>query len=187
MIKQDVTKETLHLLLDHFSIWFEPPKISFRINSSEYFKSPLLAKALVCQRACKTFLLGASTPIRTIMEILDEEKSLLGVDLIHNKRLIAKDVNEKQILKEIKDKKAKIIVTPIGGQGFIFGRGNLQISPTVIRQVGINNIIVVATRHKIRELRSLRVDTGDTKLDEAFRGYISTKTGYREETAVRVE
>ena len=78
-------------------------------------------------------------------------------------------MNEKQILQAINGKATKIIVTPIGGQGFIFGRGNQQISSKVIRQVGLDNIVVVATKSKLDRLESLRVDTGDPELDEQFR------------------
>ena len=82
---------------------------------------------------------------------------------------MASDVNETQILEAISGKPAQIIVTPIGGQGFIFGRGNQQISAKVIRQVGLDNIVVVATASKLRGLKSLRADTGDPALDDAFR------------------
>ncbi|MCL2287589.1 MAG: ATP-NAD kinase, partial [Candidatus Bathyarchaeota archaeon] len=61
------------------------------------------------------------------------------------------------------------IVTLIGGQGFIFGRGNQQISPRVIRQVGLENIVVVATESKVQNLGSVKVDTGDTVLDTMFK------------------
>jgi predicted polyphosphate/ATP-dependent NAD kinase len=115
------------------------------------------------------YIVGPGTTTRTIGDLLNANKTLLGVDLFCNKKLMAKDVNEKQILTEIGGKKAQIIVTPIGGQGFIFGRGNQQISPKVIRQVGIENIIVVATKSKMENLKSLRVDTGDSNLDEEFR------------------
>jgi predicted polyphosphate/ATP-dependent NAD kinase len=72
-------------------------------------------------------------------------------------------------LQGIEGKTARIIVTPIGGQGFIFGRGNQQISSKVIRQVGLDNIVVVATKSKMDKLESLRVDTGDSELDGRFR------------------
>ena len=133
------------------------------------------------------YIIGPGTTTRTIGDLLDAKKTLLGVDLFCNKKLIAKDVNEKQILEKIKGKTAQIIVTPIGGQGFIFGRGNQQISPAVIRQIGRDNIVVVAAEGKLRSLKSLRVDTGDPSLDDALRGYIKVITDYKKEHMMRVE
>ena len=63
---------------------------------------------------------------------------------------------------------AKIILSPIGAQGFILGRGNQQISARIVRRVGIGNIIVVATPHKLRETPLLYVDSGDPVLDTGF-------------------
>jgi len=134
------------------------------------------------------YIVGPGTTTRTIGDLLDVKKTLLGVDLFCNKKLIAKDVNEKQILEEIRGKKAQIIVTPIGGQGFIFGRGNQQISAKVIRQVGIDNIIVVATKSKLENLKSLRVDTGDPDLDEELRKRkLKVIVDYKTERVIRVE
>ena len=115
------------------------------------------------------YIIGPGTTTRTIGDLLDQKKTLLGVDLFQDKKIIAKDVGEKQILRAIDGKAARIIVTPIGGQGFIFGRGNQQISAKVIRQVGLDNIVVAATNGKLDRLESLRVDTGAAKLDEQFR------------------
>jgi predicted polyphosphate/ATP-dependent NAD kinase len=116
------------------------------------------------------YIIGPGTTTRIIGDLLDAKKTLLGVDLFCDKKLVASDVNEKRILEAIRGKIARIIVTPIGGQGFIFGRGNQQISPEVIRQVGSDNIIVVATESKLGSLRgSLKVDTGDSGLDEDLR------------------
>ena len=133
------------------------------------------------------YVIGPGTTTRTIVDLLEEEKTLLGVDLLCNKKLVAEDVNEKQILEAIKGKAAKIIVTPIGGQGFIFGRGNQQISPAVIRKVGLDNVIVVATKQKMWGLRTLRVDTGDSSLDRELRGQIRVITDYREAVLAPVE
>lgn len=134
------------------------------------------------------YIIGPGTTTRTIGDLLDAKKTLLGVDLFCNKKLIAKDVNEKQILEKIKRKTAQIIVTPIGGQGFIFGRGNQQISPKVIRRVGLDNIVVIATEGKLGSLKSLRVDTGDSGLDDALRGhYLRVITDYKMEYVMRVE
>ncbi|MEM3626557.1 MAG: ATP-NAD kinase family protein [Candidatus Bathyarchaeia archaeon] len=133
------------------------------------------------------YIVGPGTTTRTILDLLDLKKTLLGVDLICNKKLIAKDANEKQIIEKISDKEARIIVTPIGGQGFIFGRGNQQISPTVIKRVGLDNIIVIATEGKLRNLKSLRVDTGDPSLDDAFRSRpFKVITNYKVECIVQV-
>jgi predicted polyphosphate/ATP-dependent NAD kinase len=133
------------------------------------------------------YIVSAGTTTRTIGDLLDQKKTLLGVDIFWNKNIVAKDVNEKQILEAIKDKTARIIVTPIGGQGFIFGRGNQQISPKVIRQVGIDNILVIATDNKMKNLKSLKVDTGDTELDVSFRGTIKVVTDYKVQQTVPIK
>lgn len=133
------------------------------------------------------YVVSAGTTTRTIGDLLDQKKTLLGVDLFVNKKIVAKDVNEQQILQAIEGKKAKIIVTPIGGQGFVFGRGNQQISPKVIRKVGKENIIIVATENKMKHLRRLKVDTGDPKLDAEFAGTIKVVTDYNIETVVKIE
>jgi len=133
------------------------------------------------------YIVSAGTTTRTIGDLLDEKKTLLGVDLICNKKIVGKDVNEKQILEAIKGKNAKIIVTPIGGQGFIFGRGNQQISPKVIRKVGLENIIVIASENKMKNLKTLKVDTGDPKLDADFHRTIKVLTDYKIEQKVPIE
>ena len=134
------------------------------------------------------YIIGPGTTTRTISDLLDAKKTLLGVDLFQNKKIIANDVNEKQILYFISGKAAWIIVTPIGGQGFIFGRGNQQISPKVIRQVGLDNIVVIATKSKLDRLKSLRVDTGDTELENELKAHeINVVTDYKSIQKVAVE
>ncbi|MEM2320481.1 MAG: ATP-NAD kinase family protein [Candidatus Bathyarchaeia archaeon] len=133
------------------------------------------------------YILGPGTTTRAIAALLDERKTLLGVDLLLEGKIIRHDVNEADILEAIKSKRAKIVVTPIGGQGFIFGRGNQQISPRVIRSAGPENIIVIATKHKIRGLSYLRVDTGDSELDQMLRGYMRVIIDYGEECLIPVK
>jgi len=134
------------------------------------------------------YVIGPGTTTRTIGDLLDAKKTLLGVDLFCNKKIVANDVNEKQILEATRGKLTQIIVTPIGGQGFIFGRGNQQISPEVIRRVGLDNIIVVATEGKLRSLKSLRVDTGDPNLDADFRKHkVKVIADYKTEYLMSVE
>ena len=134
------------------------------------------------------YVIGPGTTTRTIMVELGLEYTLLGVDVVWGRKLIGKDVNEQQLLELIEGRNAVLVITPIGGQGFLFGRGNQQLSPAVIRVVGRENIVVVATMDKIIALegRPLLVDTGDDRVDEMLAGYVRVTTGYREQTVYRV-
>lgn len=101
------------------------------------------------------------------------------------------DLNEEQLLNsiEVESEKVKIIVSPIGGQVFIFGRGNQRISPRVIGKVVRDNIIGIATENKLFSIgldRPLLVDTGDSEVDNLLSGYIRIITGYNEEVVVKV-
>ena len=115
------------------------------------------------------YFFGAGGTIDYIAKKLGFENTVLGVDAVIRNKTIAKDVSEKDILKFIDTyEKAKIVVSPIGAQGFIFGRGNLQFSPIVLKRIGFDNIIVVSTPAKIAATPLLRVDTGDAILDRRF-------------------
>ncbi|MFA5771317.1 MAG: ATP-NAD kinase family protein [Thermoplasmata archaeon] len=128
------------------------------------------------------FILGPGTTTEKVTELLGIKKSLIGVSIIKEGKLIADDVNEKNILtiiNKMKNKnKIKIIISPIGNQGFIFGRGNQQLSADVIKKVGIENIIVIATPNKLKKIDTLRVDTGDRNLDKKFKGFWKVVIGY---------
>ena len=133
------------------------------------------------------YIIGPGTTTRTISDLLDAKKTLLGVDVLLNKTIVVHDANEDQILESIQGRPAQIIVTPIGGQGFVFGRGNQQISPKVIRKVGLHNILVVASQSKLQSLGNLRVDTGDAKLDEEFqKRKLTVIADYKTEYLMRV-
>ena len=137
------------------------------------------------------YLIGSGTTTAAVMESLGLENTLLGIDAIINSELIANDLSEQQILAlldSVDYASAKIVVTAIGGQGHIFGRGNQQFSPAVIRRVGSDNIMIVATRNKLRSLqgRPLRVDTGDVELDAELAGIRQIITGYEQRTLYRI-
>jgi predicted polyphosphate/ATP-dependent NAD kinase len=135
------------------------------------------------------YVIGTGTTTRAIMEELGLPNTLLGVDAVYNRKLAGSDLNESQLLEMIQGMKAKIIVSIIGRQGYIFGRGNQQISAEVIKKVGKDNIIVVGTMEKILTLggEPLLVDTGDTEVDQMLTGYLQAITGFREKTMLRVE
>ncbi len=129
-----------------------------------------------------TYIFGPGTTIKCIADLLGVEKTVLGVDILKDGKLI-RDVNEKRIMQEIKNwDNAWIVLSPIGRQGMLLGRGNQQISPEVIRRVGKERIIVVATKGKIQGIQGgvLRVDTGDEQVDKMLRGYVKVATDYRE-------
>lgn len=134
------------------------------------------------------YLLGPGSTIKPVADCLDIKKTLLGVDVVLDKKLVASDVNEQQMLELLNGKEAVLFVTVIGGQGFVFGRGNQQISPNVIREIGKENIRIIATPGKLASIRGkpLRVDTGDPKLDEELKGYYKLHTGYARRTIYRV-
>jgi predicted polyphosphate/ATP-dependent NAD kinase len=134
------------------------------------------------------YIIGPGTTTRAITTRLGLEKTLLGVDVLRNREVVARDVNEAMLLELVHGARAKIILTPIGGQGFLFGRGNQQISPAVIKNVGVENILVVSTREKINSLRGqpLLVDSGERELDQLLSGHIKVITGYDESVIYKV-
>jgi predicted polyphosphate/ATP-dependent NAD kinase len=122
------------------------------------------------------YVLGPGSTVKALAEALGVDKTLLGVDVVVDGRVVELDADEARILRALEGREGRVVVTPIGGQGFILGRGNQQISPKVIRKVGARNIIVVATSTKLRGLDALRVDTGDAELDAQLKGRIKVLT-----------
>ncbi len=134
------------------------------------------------------YLIGAGTTTRGVMQMLGLKNTLIGVDLIQNKQLVANDLYGDKILDFIKGKKTKLIVTVTGGQGFLFGRGNQQITPEVIREIGKENIMILATKAKIAEFhhQPFLVDTPDEELNKELCGFYRVITAYGEFTMCRV-
>jgi predicted polyphosphate/ATP-dependent NAD kinase len=134
------------------------------------------------------YIIGPGMTAKLVPESLGLPYTLLGVDVIRNKHLFIRDANEKQLLDVVERFPSKIVIGIVGGQGFLLGRGNQQISPNIIRKIGRDNLIVVATEQKILSLhgRPLLVDTGDHELDETLIGYIRVVTGYRRSAVCKV-
>lgn len=152
-----------------------------------------IAESVIDQMEDEFFVIGSGSTTAFLMEELGIENTLLGVDLVKDQSLIASDVTEPQLWKLLEEQLAnktsdnqnnvKLVITLIGGQGHIFGRGNQQLSPRVIRAIGRGNIIVIATKSKLTALdqRPLICDTGDETLDKELSGYIQVVTGYNDQ------
>jgi predicted polyphosphate/ATP-dependent NAD kinase len=131
-------------------------------------------------------VMGSGSTTAFIMEEMGLDNTLLGVDVIQAQELIQNDITEPELWQLLQDKTAgnvKLIITLIGGQGHIFGRGNQQLSPRIIRHIGKENIVIVATKSKLTALQSrpLITDTGDAELDQMLSGFMPVTTGYRDQ------
>jgi predicted polyphosphate/ATP-dependent NAD kinase len=126
------------------------------------------------------YIIGAGTTTEAITRRLGIRKTLLGVDAIRDRMPVAADCDEKTLLRLVeKYPDARIILSPIGAQGFILGRGNQQISARLVRKIGIKNLIIIATPHKLAEIPYLYIDSGDAALDREFGDTIQVISGYR--------
>lgn len=137
------------------------------------------------------YIVGGGSTTDSIMKKLEFPNTLLGVDLVYGGRVIVSDCTEQEILDAIEEHPTgniRILVTVIGGQGCIFGRGNQQISARVIRRAGRENILVAASPDKLLPLlgKGLYVDTGDEETDRYLSGYMRVLTGYGEYTVMKV-
>lgn len=132
---------------------------------------------------------GSGGTLRQICKQLEYDSTLLGIDIQHAGKMY-NDLNEQGLLEIIKshDNEIKLLLSPMGGQGFLIGRGNLQLSPDVLRAIGIDNILGIATPAKLLGLNELRIDTGDEKLDADIRAkkYLKVLQGYRTTRIIRV-
>lgn len=136
-----------------------------------------------------TWILGPGTTVKCVADLLGIDKTVLGVDVYRDGNVVL-DVDERRILEEVKDwENAWIVLSPIGHQGILLGRGNQQISPEIIKRVGRERILVVATKSKLQSIEGnvLRVDTGDSETDELLRGYGRVVTDYREWRLVQIQ
>jgi predicted polyphosphate/ATP-dependent NAD kinase len=134
------------------------------------------------------YVLGPGTTTQRILGHLGLAGTLLGVDAVLDGKLAGRDLAAEQIEALVRGRPAQIIVSVIGGQGYIFGRGNQQIGPGVIRAIGRDNIVVVATQRKLAALEGGRLlaDTGDRALDEQLQGYIRVRTGPGQSAMMRL-
>jgi len=129
-----------------------------------------------------TYVFGPGSTVGTIADRLGYDATPLGVDVWRDGEVLVRDGGESEILDALGERNV-IVVSPIGGQGFVFGRGNQQLSPAVIRQCDLE---IVASRRKLDDVGVLRVDTGDEDLDEELRGWTRVRVGRVEQRLVEI-
>lgn len=129
------------------------------------------------------YIIGPGTTTKSIMDILNTQNTLLGVDIVINKKIYKLDANCEDILNVVRNMKSKLIITPTGGQGYLLGRGNQQISAEVIKHIGKENIIPILTKQKLLNLKfkPLYVDTFDDDVNTLLDGYMRIVVGYNEQ------
>lgn len=134
------------------------------------------------------YLMGSGSTVAEVMQQLNLPNTLLGVDLVRNGECVAQDLTASDILRLTGERPLHAVLTVIGGQGHLFGRGNQQFTPAVIRRIGRDNLHILATRGKLRSLqgRPLRLDSGDADLDQQLSGWISVLCGYDERVLYRL-
>ena len=132
---------------------------------------------------------GSGGTLRQMCKQNGHESTLLGIDIQHAGKMY-NDLNESGLLEIINHHQGeiKLLLSPMGGQGFLIGRGNLQLSPDVLRAIGTDNILGIATPAKLLGLNELRIDTGDEDLDAEIRDkkYLKVLQGYRTTRVIRV-
>ena len=128
------------------------------------------------------FVMGSGSTVGAVMDFLGLDNTLLGVDVVKQGELIASDVTASELVALTQNKPTKVILTVIGGQGHILGRGNQQLSPAFIRQIGKPNMLIVATKQKLQALngKPLRLDSSDAVLDAELAGAFTVITGYKD-------
>jgi predicted polyphosphate/ATP-dependent NAD kinase len=135
------------------------------------------------------FLLGPGSTVQAVGRALQIDKTLLGIDAVADGKIVGKDLDERQIL-DMLDRypDRKLVLSPIGAQGFLLGRGNQPLSPAVIRRIGADNFLVISTPAKLTRTPLLRFDTGDAALDAAMisRKFFTVIIGYRRTRLVNV-
>jgi predicted polyphosphate/ATP-dependent NAD kinase len=140
------------------------------------------------------YAIGPGHTAKRILQALGHSGSLLGTDLVLDRQVVAGDVGERAILEAAAERPLRIVVGVIGGQGYVFGRGNQELSPAVIRlamgePAGRAGLIIIASQQKLLALddRRLLVDSGDRALDRQLEGYWRVTVGPQEDMVMKLE
>jgi predicted polyphosphate/ATP-dependent NAD kinase len=135
------------------------------------------------------YAIGPGRSAKRVLQALGISGAMLGTDLVLGGALVARDANERTILDAASGRALRIVVGVIGGQGYVFGRGNQELSPEAIRRAGRDGITILASQQKLLALEEKRllVDTGDPALDRELAGYWRVVVGPQEDMVMRIE
>lgn len=161
------------------------------VESDELVLADIAAE--IIERTDDDYLvMGSGSTVAAIMEDMGLENTLLGVDWVHDQQVLASDLTEQALFEKVSAQPTgtiKLVITVIGGQGHILGRGNQQLSARILRHIGRDNVWLVATKAKLEALngKPLLIDSGDEQLDQQWAGLIPVITGYHDEVLVRLQ
>ena len=135
-----------------------------------------------------SYLMGSGSTVALVMAQLGLENTLLGVDWVRDGELLGQDLMAADVERIVSEGPARAVVSVIGGQGHVFGRGNQQFSPAAIRALGPDNLLILASRTKLATLegRPLLADTGDPALDQSLAGLVQVISGYDDKLLYRL-
>ena len=148
---------------------------------SEYLENKLDKEA--------TYIVGPGRTTQNFLNRIGVFGTLLGVDVLKDRKLIGRDVNSRELDILTRNGLLYIISGIIGGQGFLFGRGNQQITAEIIQRVKKEDILIIASTKKIYELprQCILIDTGDQKLDNELAGYVKVQTDRNRSFIIKLE
>jgi len=163
----------------------QPPKGAVFGTSDEEQKDAIAEFLVERMEPGTIYVLGPGTTTKAVADRMGLPKTLLGVDAYLDGEVIMKDASEDDLLRTLTGRRVKMLVTPIGRQGFVFGRGNQQLSPKVIEMIGQDDVLIIATPTKLAETPVLHSDSGDVDLDARLCGYRKVLIGYDQYRMVR--
>jgi len=163
----------------------QPPKGALFGTSDEEQKEAIAEFVVERMEPGTIYVLGPGTTTKAVADRMGQPKTLLGVDVYLDGKAILTDASEEDLLRILIGRPARLLVTPIGRQGFVFGRGNQQLSPRIVDMVGLENLLVLATPTKLADTPVLHSDSGDIELDRRLCGYRKVLIGYDQYRMVR--
>lgn len=134
-------------------------------------------------------VLGPGNTVQAVTTRLTGTGSLLGVDVAHRGHIIARDLSAIELNQITAGHRIQLVVSPVGGQGFLFGRGNQQLDASLLARVEREDLLILCTAEKLAQLRGgpLYIDVADIEHPERFIGYHRVISGLQQTASIRVE